>query len=81
MASALQPMLVVRKDIERREGELLYREEGLSVSADGRALVLNCYFENYRPGESALVVCSYQVSLAAFTHWMISSGELRMNER
>ncbi len=81
MASAPQAVLVVRQDIERHEGELHYREEGLSVSEDGRALVLNCYFENYRPGASALVVCSYQVSLAAFTHWMINSGELRMRER
>jgi hypothetical protein len=79
MASAGQATLVVRKDVERHDGELRYREEGLSLSADGRGLVLSCYFENYRPDASALVVCSYEVSLAAFTHWMISCGELRMH--
>ena len=70
--------LVVRQYVERREGELRVREEDLSLSADGSALVLTCYFEHYRPQETQRVVCSYQVSLAAFTHWMINFGELRM---
>ncbi len=70
--------LVVRKDVERRDGVLRVREEDLRLSADGSALVLNCYFENYQPQESSRMLCSYQVSLAAFTHWMINYGELRM---
>lgn len=73
-------MLVVRKDVERRAGVLRVREEDLRLSADGSGLVLNCYFENYQPQESSRVLCSYQVSLAAFTHWMISYGELRMQQ-
>lgn len=78
MGSSGQAVLVVRQEIERREGALHVREEGLSLSADGRALVLHCYFEHYLPQQSTQVTCSYQVSLAEFTHWMISCGELRM---
>ena len=74
----MQNALVVRKDVDRCDGVLRVREEDLRLSADGRGLVLNCYFENYQPQESSRVLCSYQVSLAAFTHWMISHGELRM---
>lgn len=78
MGSAGQVVLMVRQEVERREGALQVREEGLSLSDDGRALVLHCYFENYQPQQSTQVTCSYQVSLAEFTHWMISCGELRM---
>lgn len=79
MGSLESAVLVVRHEVERRDNELHCREEGLSLSADGRALVLHCYFENYRPGLSTQVACSYQVSLAAFTHWIICHGELRMH--
>lgn len=79
MGSTEQSALLVRQEVQRRDGELHYREDGLSLSADGRALVLHCYFENYRPEHSTQVTCSYQVSLAEFTHWMIRCGELRMH--
>lgn len=73
-----QAALLLRQDIERGIDELQYREQGLSLSEDGRALILSCYFENYRPGYDVRVVCSYQVPLAEFTRWMIDSGRLQL---
>ncbi|MBB4817791.1 hypothetical protein HNP29_001148 [Pseudomonas alcaligenes] len=73
-----QAPLMLRQDIERNADELQYREQGLSLSEDGLALVLSYYFENYRPGYDVRVVCSYQVPLAEFTRWMIDSGRLRL---
>lgn len=78
MGNSEPVVLLVRQEVDRHDGELHVREEGLRLSADGHALVLQCYFEHYRPGQSTQVSCSYQVSLAEFTHWMIRCGELRM---
>ncbi len=73
-----QTPLLLRQDIERGIDELQYREQGLSLSEDGRALILSCYFENYRPGYDVRVVYSYRVPLAEFTQWMIDSGQLQL---